>query len=374
MTLTAGFGRGVITPTVPVMLAGFGARTEPAHSVHDDLEVRVLVVRDGTVGVALVVCDLLGMTAGFADPVRAAVGELLDLPRAAVLTACIHTHGGPNTMEGGEKLGWPTPEGYLDILVAGAKAAAAAAEEARQPASLFFARDRLPGELSHNRRGLPYDPTFAVLDVRRPDGSRIGTVANVSIHPVALGPQCRQVSSDWAGVFRTSFEDVTGAEAILLSGPLGDVNPVEGHVHHEEGNFDDAERTGLGVAVAVEHLARQAQPAGTGIGAVTNRTITVTPGTTLLTALTGMDGVEQTVELVEWRLGDVLLLSIPGEAFSAFDHELRAARGDEVVLAGLAPVWQGYLPTPYGEGYEESVSWGPDAVGAILRAIVAGPG
>ena len=53
--------------------------------------------------------------------------------------------------------------------------------------SCHCGRQPLPAAVSMNRRGLPYDPTFAVLDARRPDGTTVGTLANVGIHPVALG-------------------------------------------------------------------------------------------------------------------------------------------------------------------------------------------
>lgn len=89
---TVGFGRGVITPALPVALAGFGGRPGPAAEVHSDLEVRALLLSSGEVTCCLLVCDLLGMSAEFADPVRAGVADLLGIP-------------------GAEALGWPTPDG-----------------------------------------------------------------------------------------------------------------------------------------------------------------------------------------------------------------------------------------------------------------------
>ena len=48
---------------------------------------------------------------------------------------------------------------------------------------------------------------------------------------------------------------------------------------------------------------------------------------------------------------------------------MRTRRGDAVLLAGLGPDWHGYLPLPYGEGYEEGLSLGPDAVDRIVREL-----
>ena len=82
-------------------------------------------------------------------------------------------------------------------------------------------------------------------------------------------------------------------------------------------------------------------------------------------------GEQLEVELVEWQLAGVPLVSIPGEAFQAFGRAVDEARGGRAILAGLAPVWQGYLPMPFREGYEESVSYGAPAVAAILEALVS---
>lgn len=376
MSLYAGFGAGLITPGLPCLLAGFGERHEPATSIHDDLEARALYLardgHDGAAGLCLIVCDLLGMTAEFADPVRAAVGEALGLPRESVLTACIHTHAGPNAMAGGERLGWTTPDGYLDVLVAGCVAAATEARASAEPAELRFARAPLPGDLSVNRRGLPYDPAFSVLDVRHARGGRIGVLANVAIHPVALGPECLAVSSDWVGPFRSALEDRAGGQCVLLSGPLGDVNPREPHTHPAEGgNFAEAQALGRAVADAVLGALDCTVPAGDDLAVRSSRTIQVPVDPTPLAMLTGITGTMD-VELVEWLLGSVLLLSIPGEAFSAFGEAVVAARGDEIILAGLCPVWQGYLPIPFTDGYEETVSFGEPAVQAILAALGRG--
>jgi len=371
----AGFGTAIITPPTPVQLAGF-IDDQPATEVHDDLEVRALFMRGGHGGVCLLVCDLLGLSPGFANPVRDAVARAQGLPRAAVLTSCIHTHAGPSTIQGGHLLGWITPDGYAETLVERCVEAALAALAAAEPATFRSGRRPLPLGLSINRRGLPYDPTFAVLDVLGPGGNRIGTVANVSIHPVALGPECLAVSSDWVGPFRTELERRAGGTAILLSGAIGDVNPC--HVHRQDNDcggdgFAEAELLGRDVAQAVDALlpATASVPVR-GPEVVRHRVLDVTLGSTLLTA--GREGRTVPIELVEWSIGPVRLVSIPGEAFHALGRAIedrvdRTGDGDHLLLAGLAPEWHGYLPSPFGDGYEEGTSYGREAVAAIADAL-----
>jgi hypothetical protein len=337
------------------------------------------------------------MTTHFADPVRQAVGAALGLEPAAVLTACTHTHSGPNAMAGGERIGWPTPEGYRELLVAGCVAAAEAAAAAVEPAALRFARAPLPAGLSYNRRDLPHDPSFAVLDVLRPDGSRIGTIANVAIHPVALGPGNLAVSADWPGVFRDALERTAGGTAVLLSGPLGDVNPEQPHIHPQEmwGSFDDAAEVGRGVADAVSELLAGADSAGgDAVGVASARRLDLPVDDTMFAKMNRVrvssprdagsvpSGLESgysgqptvPVELVEWHLGAVDLVSVPGEAFTAFGRSLVESRPNPSLSAGLSPVWQGYLPDPFREGYEEGLSYGASFVRALLDALTAPEG
>ena len=371
MTLEVGFGSAVITPPTPVQLAGF-IEDQPATEVHDDLEVRAMFVRGTPGSVCLLVCDLLGMSRGFATPVRAAVAEALGLQIGAVLTSCIHTHAGPSTIEGSDPLGWITPEGYRELLIERCLSAARAAAAAATPASLRAGRWPLPDGLAINRRGLPYHPTFAVLDAIAPDGTRVGTLANISIHPVALGPECLAVSSDWVGPFRDALQRRAGGTAVLLSGALGDVNPHHVHRQHNDcahDGFAEAEQLGRDVAEGVDAVLRDAEPVeASGPTVERHRTIEVELGTTVLTG--GREGKRMHIELIEWSIGPVRLVSIPGEAFHELGRSIENRDGEaHVLLAGLAPEWHGYLPSPFTDGYEESMSYGRDAVATIAAAL-----
>jgi hypothetical protein len=370
-----GVGTAVITPAaMPVHLAGFGEE-QVAHEVRDDLEVRAVYVSDGHRGACLVVCDLLGMSHHFADPVRDAVGRALGLGRGAVLTSCVHTHAGPSAMAGTDRLGWFTPDGYGELLVERCvDAAKAAHSSAVDDVAMSFTRQPLPDGLSINRRGLPYDPWFTALDVRRGD-ERVATIANLSIHPVALGPECLAVSTDWVGPFRRELERRAGGAAVMLQGAQGDVNP---HHVHRQGNdcrgdlFAEADELGVALAEVVDGALASADPVPVG-ALVHERHHTfrapIDHGTLLGS---GVRDDTVPVELLEWSLGPVRLVSIPGEAFHELGRRIDERAGGKVLLAGLAPILQGYLPVPYGDGYEESVSYGPAFVSAVAEALLAG--
>ncbi|HUP84439.1 MAG TPA: hypothetical protein VM143_02120 [Acidimicrobiales bacterium] len=375
-TLDAGFGTATITPPTPVRLAGF-AEIQDATEVHDDLTARALVLQSDQGTLCLVVCDLMGMSPEFANPARAAVASALGLDESAVLLASTHTHAAPSTMAGTEALGWHVPEGYGDTLSQGCASAAVTAREGARAAELRYGRWSLPEGLSINRRGYPYDPWFSVLDVvEEGGGARIGTLANLAIHPVALGPECLAVSADWVHPFREALQERSGGTAMLLSGALGDVNPR--HVHRQGNDcrrdgFEEAAELGAEVAEVVDGALGSTEGlADRGVRVIADRNVEVPIGGTNLAR--GRRGDTMRVELIEWGIGPVRLVSIPGEAFQAFGRQVEDARGgDKVLLAGLSPLWQGYFPVPFADGYEEGVSYGPEAVQAVLDALVDVP-
>jgi hypothetical protein len=370
-----GFGAGLLTPQLPVVLAGFGARKEPATEVHDDLEAHAVVFRDGGTTVCLLVLDLLLLGADFAGPVRAAVGQALGIPPANVLTACVHTHAGPAASSTLKRARWPLPAGYLDVVVAGCVDAAREALAALSPATLSYARAPLPQGLGLNRRGLPHHPTYAALDVRSPDGTRLGTLGNVGIHPVALGTGCHAVSSDWVGTYRRQVRRATGAPAVLLQGALGDVNPAGFDHDHPvaDGDWALAERVGTEVAQAVHDLLGTALPLPAEVAVVGHRVTRHRAATTLASVLAGRALRTVEVELLEWSLGGVRLVSVPGEPFEALGEAIVAARDDRALVAAVAPEWLGYLPAPYRKGYEESMSYGRRFVAQVSALLTTPP-
>jgi hypothetical protein len=291
------------------------------------------------------------------------------------MTSCTHTHAGPAATSAVRRIGWPVPVGYLDRVVKGCVTAANAALDACEPATLAYARGSLPAELSLNRRRLPYDPSYAVLDVRRGDGSRIGSIANVGIHPVALGVTCTEVSGDWVASFRAEATAATGAPAVLLPGALGDVNPArDPHTDPEPGgNWETARTLGTEVADCVSTLLDDTAPLPDTLEVLPVRRVRLRAGVTVPALLNRALLRTVDVELQEWSLGGVRLVSVPGEAFHALGRAIERARGDRALLAGLASTYQGYLPMPFRRGYEEKMSYGRRFVAGVAEALVSTP-
>ena len=158
----------------------------------------------------------------------------------------------------------------------------------------------------------------------------------------------------------------------MLSGALGDVNPRHVHRQHNDcaaDGFAEADELGGELAEVVAAELASAQPLEGSVEVVRAEQLSLPVGATMLAGLASAGALP--VELIEWSLGGARLLSVPGEAFHAFGRAVEDARPGPVLIAGLAPVWYGYLPVPFREGYEESMSYGEPFVRAVLDAVTA---
>jgi hypothetical protein len=152
------------------------------------------------------------------------------------------------------------------------------------------------------------------------------------------------------------------------------VNPR--HVHRQDNacgadGFAEAHTLGVELSQAVAAELGAAQELNGPLEVLRSERLELPRGETLLTALMGAN--LEAAELLEWSLAGARLVSVPGEAFQAFGRAVHDARSGPVLIAGLAPTWLGYLPVPFGEGYEESMSLGAPFVDALLAALLSPP-
>ncbi len=85
-----------ITPPLGTKIPGL-FHERRAEAVHDPLNVRSFVLeRDGS-GIAIVVCDLIGVARAYLDAAKARIAETTPLAPERVLICCTHTHTGAQT-------------------------------------------------------------------------------------------------------------------------------------------------------------------------------------------------------------------------------------------------------------------------------------
>jgi len=112
----AGFCAGAavtdITPPLGTYLAGY-YHARQAVDVHDPLTARALCLADGGGEIAIVACDLIGLSRESVAAIKQRVQALCGLGPERVLVGCTHTHTGPEIRA---QALFPTDDHYLDLV------------------------------------------------------------------------------------------------------------------------------------------------------------------------------------------------------------------------------------------------------------------
>ncbi|MGP8234596.1 MAG: hypothetical protein ACLQVW_04225, partial [Limisphaerales bacterium] len=93
--LRAGAARVDVSPTEPVMLAGYASRTNLSQGVHDPLSARALAFEQDGTRLVLVSLDSLGFYNQTAEPLRQAIIDGCGLKPSELFLCAIHTHSAP---------------------------------------------------------------------------------------------------------------------------------------------------------------------------------------------------------------------------------------------------------------------------------------
>lgn len=229
-TYRVGAASVVITPKVaedapPIWLAGYGIGRR-ATTVHDDIYARTIIIHDGTFGLAVVTCDLVGLFYGEVLQIREQVDALGLTPKLDyIVVASTHTHAGPDTIGVWGPLGRTglTP-GYLakvrSACVESVRKAHAGLKRATLRIATADANERV-GLIDDSRKPRVIDSKVTVIQATDTSGKVIVTFVNVPNHPEVLGSKNTKLSSDFPSTMRESVEKTFGGLAIYNTGSVG---------------------------------------------------------------------------------------------------------------------------------------------------------
>lgn len=389
--MRAGFAQVDITPAPGEEMTGYGYYlNRRAKGTMDPLMARALAIEEGGAAAVIVQLDLLALPRGLVAAVRDQAAARHGLAPEALLLHCTHTHTGPATMPL-YGCGMPS-EGYprelrrkLVDVVGAALANRAAVTHARRFETDFpegFAHNRVGGSaLDTHVRGLRIDV----------DGARPIVVVSYACHPVTLGVGW-EYSADYCGALVREF-NAYGVRALYLNGCCGDVNPLSNAVAWGSGTRETLLIYGRDLAAAARRGMQQVVPWQTGPVRCSSRMVPLQPAPTSEQALaseleqlqqhlegtpddhvarvdvrwhelqlelhrSGRLGEEMAAEVQAISCGDVVLVGLSGEVFTALGQTIRAAApGHLSLIAATSNGVRGYIATREdveGGGYASS--------------------
>lgn len=374
-----------ITPLESQWIAGYGLFRDSV-GVHDPILARALALERGDLRVLIVGVDVIGLQQHTVEAVRDRLAARL--PREAVWVAATHNHEGPDTMGL-----WGVPPlvsgidwGYLDRALEGIARAGELALDRLEPATLRWGQAEAPARgVSQNKREPDLiDRTVTALAFDRPDGSPLATLVHFACHPELLGGNNPLISADYPARTCAVLEEARpGAPAIFLNGALGGM--ITGHTRDR--TFAEVERVGREVGLTALEALERGHDAPAELELACAQLLVEAPIQNrryFLGSLFGIfgdreftwDGYTRT-EVGAIRLGDVVLLTAPGEALPRVGFELEALVGgrEPFLLVGLGNDELGYLIHEQDferelYAYERTVSPGP-LVTTLLRDLAA---
>jgi len=286
----AGIATVDITPPVGWRMSGYFYE-RLSGGIHDPLQAKALVFRDGDERAALVFCDLIGMPAVVSGEVRQQASRKTGIPVANILIAATHTHTGPlyygalreffHQRAIGEYGNDPF-EGvdYRGVLTDRLVAVIVQADRKAQPVELNVAKTTVPG-LSFNRRyhmkngsvqfnpgktnenivrpAGPTDPELIFLAIKRKKEALAG-LTSFALHADTVGGT--NYGADFPGYLDRFLQRTVGSEFVSLfaNGPCGDLNHINVSDPRPQKGGEETERIGNALGNRVVSLFPSLKP------------------------------------------------------------------------------------------------------------------
>lgn len=242
-----GLARADVTPTEPIRLSGYAARSTAYEAIDTPLHARAMVLRESTGPLrALVSVDSIGLPGDLTVEIAKLLKEKHGIQRDDLVISGTHSHTAPQLSRGLDNL-YTIPQ--------------SAEEQAKTDAYTLLVRDRVveavgqaienlaPAKLTvnigeatfaKNRRGLKdgkwigfsveaggvVDHTVPMLRITAADGTVRAVLYNYACHCTTFGPGHNRVNGDWAGYAAAELEAAhPGMLAFSVIGCGADANP-----------------------------------------------------------------------------------------------------------------------------------------------------
>ncbi|RIK73172.1 MAG: hypothetical protein DCC67_18230 [Planctomycetota bacterium] len=279
--LQVGMAAADVTPPVGCRMSGYFSERFST-GVHNPLQAKAIVLRQGEVQFAWVFCDVIGVPAEVTAKARDAAAAATGIPRAHILVAGTHSHTGPLYFgalrdyfhqRAVERAGSDLHEAvdYAALLrekvvaaiveaAADAQSTEVAAGAVEQPGLAFNRRYVMrngtvqfnPGKLNPDivRPSGPIDPQIGLVQFRR-EGRPVGGLTVFALHLDTTGGT--ELAADYPYFLERELRDRFGADyqSVFGVGTCGNVNHIDVTHDRPQVGHGEAERIGRELARTV---------------------------------------------------------------------------------------------------------------------------
>ncbi len=262
-----------ITPPIGASMAGYYYE-RGVEKIHDDLYAKALVIEKDGSKIAIVSCDLIGISANIVADVRKLVEKSMGLAADHVMIGATHSHTGPVIPSFRETYGTKGKNaeilaGYLAKLPGLIAESITQANAALKPAKISFGLGH-EDSISFNRRYFmtdgsvawnpgklnpkiikpagPIDPDVSVLYAETAESKPISTYVNFALHLDNVSGT--EVSADLPFTLSTILAKLKGSEMVTIfsQGCSGNINHVNVKTNTPQSGHYEAERLGTVLA------------------------------------------------------------------------------------------------------------------------------
>ncbi|MBP7951041.1 MAG: c-type cytochrome [Verrucomicrobiales bacterium] len=383
-------------PDMP--LAGY---LDSRFTAEQEGELRVTAVvleKPGAEMLAIVQCDVLWLTRASVDSAVSEIEKTIGIPAANILVNATHTHHAPGTAPAHA---FGASEKFVEEVRRGIVKSVTDAHKRRAAAGLYFqmgeehtvgANSRLllkdgciswlnpAGEAGLTVRPTgPFDPQLPVLDFRDAQGSSVAVIFNHSTHPIGTRSGREVRSPGFYGLAAQEMERECGGIYNFLEGASGSTHNVRGipvpeAIERIKAAVGKARAQAAPLAVARISAAKRPfvfkvrlfdesdeaekirKYARTHAAANADKIEQIF--TAARERLRPEMGQERTTWLQVLAVGDVAMVGVPGEYFTALGMDIkRRSPFPHTIIAELANDWIGYLPDSQGNNLGGYQTW-----------------
>jgi len=334
--LRAGFTKIIITPTEPVRMSGYAARTEPFKGVHDELYASAVVFENSLTKACIVTADVIGFSHEFVDETKKRINEKTGIPESNILITAAHNHGGPRTRAYGEE---PTDneKAYVKSLQDKIVEITGKSSDNVQPVKIGVGKGICKMNVNRRARhaeggvwlgrnpGGVCDQEVSVIRLDDLSGKTIGMLVNWPCHATTGGQENYMITGDWPGAAAREIEKEYPEAVVMISaGASGDINPIYG----PNNSFDDINSIG-------QTLADEVIKVSEGIKVYQLKDLEASyeiikaagkkPSDSRMPNISLEPGPEVDIRISSLKIGNILIAGISGELMNEIGLEIKEA-------------------------------------------------